>query len=58
MRKHEDEEEGPSLHAKLLKYRYVRKIEAPAPPLEPIEGSYQKGPKESDKMARHRGFSC
>ena len=29
MRKDDDEEEGQSLHAKLLRYRYVRKIEAP-----------------------------
>lgn len=28
MRKDDDEEEGQSLHAKLLRYRYVRKIEA------------------------------
>lgn len=28
VRKDDDEEEGQSLHAKLLRYRYVRKIEA------------------------------
>ena len=28
VRKDDDEEEGQSLHAKLLRYRFVRKIEA------------------------------
>jgi len=50
VRKDEDEEEGQSLHAKLLKYRYVRKIEAPPPPLEPLDGTYLKAPREVDKM--------
>eukprot|EP00913_Durusdinium_trenchii_P008032 g7531.t1 len=50
VRKDDDEEEGQALHAKLLRYRYVRKIEAPPPPLEPLENSYLKAPREVDKM--------
>lgn len=53
VRKDDDEEEGQSLHAKLLRYRYVRKIEAPPPPLEPLEGSYLKTPREVDKMEKN-----
>ena len=88
VRKDDDEEEGQSLHSKLLRYRYVRKIEAqnivkahltvlpvagfllfqgsgaarafhmlvrccqaPPPPLEPLDSSYLKVPREVDKMA-------
>ncbi|CAE7229348.1 CPK17 [Symbiodinium natans] len=50
VRKDDDEEEGQSLHSKLLRYRYVRKIEAPPPALEPLDGSYLKAPREVDKM--------
>jgi len=53
VRKDDDEEEGQSLHSKLLRYRYVRKIEAPPPPLEPLEGTYLKAPREVDKMEKN-----
>eukprot|EP00930_Biecheleria_cincta_P057660 TRINITY_DN4355_c0_g1_i1.p1 TRINITY_DN4355_c0_g1~~TRINITY_DN4355_c0_g1_i1.p1 ORF type:complete len:435 (+),score=88.36 TRINITY_DN4355_c0_g1_i1:86-1390(+) len=49
----DDEDEGTGLHARLLRYRYVRKIEAPVPPLEPLEDSHALGPRRTDMMDRN-----
>lgn len=49
----DDEDEVTGLHARLLRYRYVRKIEAPVPPLEPLDETYSSGPRKSDMMDRN-----
>jgi len=49
----DDEDEGTGLHARLLRYRYVRKIEAPVPPLEPLEEDHTLGPRKTDMMDRN-----
>jgi len=46
----DEEDDGNGLHARLLKYRYVRKIEAPPPPLEPLEDTMSKTVRQTDKI--------
>eukprot|EP00933_Yihiella_yeosuensis_P036544 TRINITY_DN3030_c1_g2_i1.p1 TRINITY_DN3030_c1_g2~~TRINITY_DN3030_c1_g2_i1.p1 ORF type:complete len:487 (+),score=123.98 TRINITY_DN3030_c1_g2_i1:74-1534(+) len=45
----DDDDEENTLHSRLMRYRYVRKIEAPPPPLEPLE-ECTKEVKAVDKM--------
>lgn len=49
----DDEDECTSLHARLLRYRYVRKIEPPPPPLEPLDEKFAVGPRNTDMMDRN-----
>mmetsp|Transcript_17751 Transcript_17751/g.31064 ORF Transcript_17751/g.31064 Transcript_17751/m.31064 type:complete len:432 (-) Transcript_17751:17-1312(-) len=46
----DEEDDGNGLHARLLRYRYVRKIEAPPPPLEPLEETMGKLVRQTDKI--------
>lgn len=46
----DEEDDGNGLHARLLRYRYVRKIEAPPPPLEPLEDTMGKMVRQTDKI--------
>lgn len=49
----DDEDEGTSLQARLLRYRYVRKIESPVPPLERSGDCHSLAPRKTDMMDRN-----